>query len=40
MNGKEKMLVSPVDGKVIDISGLNKWQLRDIHYQEEIKMYI
>ena len=34
---REKMK-SPVDGRVIDIDGLNRWQLRDVHYQEEIKM--
>lgn len=35
---EEKILKSPVDGRTINIEGLNRWQLRDIHYQEEIKM--
>lgn len=34
----EEKLKSPVDGRIIDITRLNRWQLRDIHYQEEIKM--
>ena len=35
---KKDVLVSPVDGKVIELDAYNRWQLRDIHYQEEIKM--
>jgi len=33
-----RILVSPYDGKEFELNGLNKWKLRDIHYQEEIKI--
>ena len=32
------ILISPVDGRKIDIDGMSRKQLRDLHYQEEIRM--
>lgn len=31
-------IISPVDGREISLDGLTRRQLRDIHYQEEVKM--
>ncbi len=32
------ILISPIDGKEIDIDSMSRKQLRDLHYQEEIRM--
>lgn len=34
----KNIIISPVDGRQIDLTGLSRKQLRDIHYQEETKM--
>lgn len=31
------IIISPVDGRKINLTGLSRKQLRDIHYQEEVK---
>lgn len=33
-----KLLISPVDGKKINIEGMSRKQLRDLHYQEEVRI--